>query len=460
MEKDMKEAIAKELASSWHYQYISYKNPTRCPSLQSPPIEWEQSLVAGHPTHPMHRARLVPSQLNDYDWYHPLIRFAQVPRDCVDLKGAFPEISQFLVEGASANTGVALDHGKFTYVPVHELQIPSISKLFPSVVVLPADISLRAFAQSSIRTVTVAELPAHALKLAIGVKISSSLRTISHFTADFGPRFSRDVIPRLNVDRSILFVETEPHSAVYRCEDPEAQKHFTAVIRQEYQPLPHETVIVCAALLETDHSNTKPGVSAIEHAFGLDTESKRIQFLDRYIELSTKAFIPALVTNGVAFEAHAQNVLVRVHRTTGELLGFVIRDLGGLRIHPPTLRHSIGVNFQFLPKHCVATETLEEIYPKFYHTYIHNHVQRLIRLLDLHYNGIGWEILRRHMNAAVPTDHPLRKIWLSTESRLVQSKCLMRMRMKDSYRDMVYNPYPNMIQFRPETIDGRKQSSL
>ena len=40
------------------------------------------------------------------------------------------------------------------------------------------------------------------------------------------------------------------------------------------------------------------------------------------------------------------------------------------------------------------------------------------------------------MNAVIPTDHPLRKIWLSTDSGLVQSKCLMRMRMKDSYRDV------------------------
>jgi hypothetical protein len=46
---------------------------------------------------------------------------------------------------------VALDHDKFAYVPIHELQIPSISKLIPSVVVLPADICLQAFAQSSIR---------------------------------------------------------------------------------------------------------------------------------------------------------------------------------------------------------------------------------------------------------------------------------------------------------------------
>ena len=127
----------------------------------------------------------------------------------------------------------------------------------------------------------VAELPGHALKLAIGVKISSSLRTISHFTADFGPRFSRDIVPKLSYPRDILTVELEPHSVVFRHEDPEVQKHFTAVIRQEYQASPDEAVIVCAALLETGHSNSGPGVSAVEHAFGLNTDAKRVKFVDR-----------------------------------------------------------------------------------------------------------------------------------------------------------------------------------
>lgn len=156
----------------------------------------------------------------------------------------------------------------------------------------------------------------------------------------------------------------------------------------------------------------------------------------RYIELSSKGLVPALVSNGVAFEAHAQNLLLRVNKVTGKLLGFVIRDLGGMRIHPETLRRSTGVNFQFLPDHCISTENVDDIYPKFYHTYVHNHVQRLIRLLDLHENGVGWEILRRHMSAVIPVSHPLRKLWLSPDSRLVQSKSLMRMRMKDSYRDV------------------------
>ncbi len=82
------------------------------------------------------------------------------------------------------------------------------------------------------------------------MKISSALRTISHFTADFGPRFSQEIVPKLAVDSKILSVELEPSSAVYRTSDPDVAKHFTAVIREMYTPLSGENVIVVAALLE------------------------------------------------------------------------------------------------------------------------------------------------------------------------------------------------------------------
>lgn len=117
----------------------------------------------------------------------------------------------------------------------------------------------------------------------MGVKISSSLRTISHFTADFGPRFSSEVVPKLAVDREILHIETEPQSAVYRDQDPDKAKHFTVVIRDEYEPKEGETLVVVAALLEMGHKNVPAGASAVEHLFGLHTEEKRIAFLDRYV---------------------------------------------------------------------------------------------------------------------------------------------------------------------------------
>ncbi|KAG6857213.1 hypothetical protein H0H87_007632 [Tephrocybe sp. NHM501043] len=335
-------------------------------------------------------------------------------------------------------------------MPVHELQVSTIATKYPDIDILHPDISVEALAQSSIRTVVIPELRETAIKLSVGVKISSALRTISHFTADFGPRFSNEIVPKLTFDRRILSIAKEPASAVYKSDNPDLAKHFTAIIREEIQPQDGHALIVSAALLEMDHAGLPGGVSAVQHAFKLDTFEKRAQFLDRYIQLACQALLPPLINNGVAFEAHAQNVLVRVDTFTGDPIGFVIRDLGGLRIHPETLRRSTEVDFHFLPGHCVATGTLEEIYPKFYHTFVHNHIQRLIRVLGMHTDGSGWEMLREHMGTSIPGDHELRQLWLSPDNKLLPSKCLMRMRMRDSYREMVYTSIPNMIQYRPE----------
>jgi len=132
------------------------------------------------------------------------------------------------------------------------------------------------------RTVILPDFPGIALKLSVGVKISSALRTISHFTADFGPRFSRDIVPKLAINPEILTVELEPSSAVYRTSNPEVAKHFTAIIRAECGTSPGEVLIVCAALLEMDHAGVPSGISAVEHTFVLDNEEKKAGFLDRY----------------------------------------------------------------------------------------------------------------------------------------------------------------------------------
>ena len=69
-----------------------------------------------------------------------------------------------------------------------------------------------------------------------------------------------------------------------------------------------------------------------------------------------------------------------------------------------------------------------------YHTVFHNHPQQLIRVLGLHYNGRGWEIVRHHLNELIPKDHGLYAAWLSAERKTLPSKCFLRMRMSGMYR--------------------------
>ena len=49
----MRSDISDELASSMRWQTYSYDHPPNAPTLFSPSIDWEQSIVEGHPTYPV-----------------------------------------------------------------------------------------------------------------------------------------------------------------------------------------------------------------------------------------------------------------------------------------------------------------------------------------------------------------------------------------------------------------------
>ena len=53
--------ISDELASSVRWQTYSYDHPPNAPTLLSPSIDWEQSIVEGHPTHPV-RVSSIPTK--------------------------------------------------------------------------------------------------------------------------------------------------------------------------------------------------------------------------------------------------------------------------------------------------------------------------------------------------------------------------------------------------------------
>lgn len=136
------------------------------------------------------------------------------------------------------------------------------------------------------RTVVFSEIPNIALKLSVGISVSSALRTISHFTANFSPRFSKDIVPKLAIDSRILTIEQEIASVVCSRDaegvslDPDIAKHLTVVIRKQYPPAEDEAVIICAALLETGHSGLSAGVPVVQHITCLDAPEKRVRFFD------------------------------------------------------------------------------------------------------------------------------------------------------------------------------------
>ena len=108
----------------------------------------------------------------------------------------------------------------------------------------------------------------------------------------------------------------------------------------------------------------------------------------------------------MAFECHPQNCVARFDKNTKELKGFVIRNFGGLRIHRETLKASTGHHLDVKEGRYVAAKNLEEVYIRAYSSMIQNHLQLLLRTLELHYNGKGWAIVREELQRLVPRDHP------------------------------------------------------
>ena len=143
----------------------------------------------------------------------------------------------------------------------------------------------------------------------------------------------------------------------------------------------------------------------------------------------------------MAFECHPQNCVARFDKNTKELKGFVIRDFGGLRIHRETLKASTGHDLDVKEGHHVAAKNLEEVYIRAYSSMIQNHLQLLLRTLELHYNGKGWAIVREELQRLVRRDHPLYDAWPAPERMTFPAKCYLRMRMVTIHYPQVSHIY-------------------
>lgn len=61
-------------------------------------------------------------------------------------------------------------------------------------------------------------------------------------------------------------------------------------------------------------------------------------------------------------------------------------------------------------------------------------MHRLIRSLNLHYNGIGWQITRENLIKIIPKGHLLWNLWLRKET--AEGKCFLRMKCEGLFRDV------------------------
>jgi hypothetical protein len=220
----------------------------------------------------------------------------------------------------SAPTSPSSSHDYHIILPIHALQIPCISLHFPNAYIYPSTISLPALAQQSTRSILLAPshshlLPGLSLKLAINVKLTSAIRSISPKSAFLGARLckeggvleglksdfgdSRDGEKRSEKEEGRLRVLKEVGSVVALHEEDEIGKLCAGILREwpasakgcatsrysddlREDEEEGELLIVSTALMEWGHPSTPPGEPACARVFELDNEEKRMEWVDRY----------------------------------------------------------------------------------------------------------------------------------------------------------------------------------
>lgn len=451
--------IVEELESSaanqeFLFRYHAEHTPNP-PELTSPAIVWEQAVITGHPTHPMHKscvadAPLEPVEPSDMpSLLHPTISFVSLPRADLRICGPLEALIRPLIPHRTDSEG-------HITVPALTRQLPAILARFPEACVVTSTegnqkkpFIIRADAQASVRTVkplSEAEadpFPYH-IKLPLACRITSALRTVTPWTTAIGPELTDKI---MDLFPETMWLAREFASFSGAQEDFGEAKHLAGVIREdpEIKALElGETVIVTAALVE------RPAVESVQgstiHAqrvFKLNTDDEKADWLRRYAQLLLGSAIPLLRDYGIGLEAHGQNLLVRVDRRTGALRGFVVRDCGGLKIHTPTFTAKTGRTLDTLPGSLVVTDDFDESCTLLFHTVVQNHLHRLVRGLQL--GSRGWSVIREVLNEVCPPSDSNDRIGAFFRMKKVPMKCFIRMKLEGLYRDYIHRDISNVL---------------
>lgn len=190
----------------------------------------------------------------------------------------------------------------------------------------------------------------------------------------------------------------------------------------------------------------------------------------RYSEGIIEAFLGPVADYGVAFEAHAQNVLIRMDRSSGSIKGWASRDLGSIKIHTPTLAKSGYVLTSIPPGSLIPTENEEEAWrmyvmqrPKpalarltnFFFSFLnsiqfclfHNHLNVFIYRLGVD-RFAAWEMIRGKLDAffarrSHQENSERLRAFLFAET--IPQKAFMRMKFAQKAAQYEYTTVPNVL---------------
>ena len=260
-------------------------------------------------------------------------------------------------------------------LPVHPWQLehrvlPEHRDLFDTGRLEVLEATVPAWPTAAIRTLAGHDAPGF-LKLALGIHITSTRRDISPATALLGPRLSALIgqIHRIGGNGT-----TTQHRLVWDTAGAwlPGSRALTALARSPLPASGDGTVVVPATALAATSPVTGLSLAAEYAHWSGDADA----WLRRYAALFTGPVLN-LAEMGIGLEAHLQNCLVAMRGP--EPVYPVTRDLGGARIHLPTLRPWA---LELPPGSPVDADSMDQVRAKVAYTLLQNHFAALVHVLE------------------------------------------------------------------------------
>lgn len=378
-----------------------------------------------------------------YDFKKVKIYFYKVAKSAMNIYGKYEDAIRVVAK----NLNISYNQDTEIVIPVHELQKDVVNNLF-NTLQLNEVTSTNALSHCSLRTVDIDSISDYSFKLALGMTTTSAMRTVSHWTTYHSPALAEVIQKMIEGNKHLTFLH-DLGSIIVKNDDFNVSKHLACIIRENVSVKlsdPTETAIVCAYLTEVcdDEFN-------IVRQFDLKSDKDKENFSDTYAKLLIDSFFDFVYKFGFTFEAHQQNVILRVKKNIErgfELNGFIVRDFGGIMVHQETLQSTTGMTVAVLDDNAsIVADSLADVYTVCYHTLFHCHLQQIFRSLGTHDNGRGWQFVRKHLNT--------KKEFLANEmcvqffcGKLAPYKCFLKMKLHNFERKYLYTHVPNVINFK------------
>lgn len=340
-------------------------------------VHFERLATDGHNLHPCGRTRLgwsVPDLLA-FDLESPgtTVGFVGIRRDLHLGDEVGPELIDARLDGYAVS-------------PVHPWQLRHIRRRYPDAV-RPLDIELPALVTGALRTLLLPDSGRY-VKLSLDIQVTSTRRTISVASTRNGPGLSR-LLSRLVPDRVLLMVETAGSAMV----TPSGDRDLAAILRSGLSGrlAPDEVAIPGSALYAT---SPVTGTSVLAELVERSRLTAR-QWFEAYVRLVLPPVLGLATRHGIGLEAHLQNCVPTF--VDGVPHRLALRDLAGMRLHPPRLDAPLWNHLALWPGSVIVAEDVDVMRSKVAYTVVQAHLGEIvIRLAESHGldEGTAWATVR------------------------------------------------------------------